>query len=375
MKHLLIDALSVNNLSGRHVLLGHVRELVAALSPQWRFTLLTHRDNLELAAQAPPEVTHVCAPTVGTWLARTRWGALHFDRLARKHQVSLVFSPSGMLSPGCALPQLVLAQNPWPLVAKARGSEAWRLRLQRAGFARAQRKAWRMAFNSEYMLHLYAQAFGPTPQPSVVAYQGIDEALLDGTSEPLPAGGRDPHVLVVSVMARHKAIEVLVDAFAAVAAGNGAARLVLIGAWPDSTYRDEVRNRIRALGLEGRVDLLGHVDEASLRKHYARSRVFCLLSRCESFGIPAVEAQAAGTPTVVAAGTAAPEITGRGGLVVPQDDPRAAAQALSVLLGDDARWQDLSRAARSNAERYRWASCSAPLVDSLREFAAQGRRQ
>lgn len=374
MKHLLIDALSVNNLSGRHVLMGHVRELVAALSSQWRFTLLTHRDNLELAAQAPPEVAHVCAPTVGTWWARTRWGALHFNHLAREHQVNLVFSPSGMLSPGCALPQLVLAQNPWPLVAKVRGSEAWRLRMQRAGFARAQRRAWRMAFNSAYMQQLYAGAFGPPPRPSFVAYQGIDPALLANNG----AGDRhDPHargmqVLAVSVMARHKAIDVLVEAFALLAPIHPAARLVLIGSWPDRQYQAEILQQIARLGLQDRVDMHGHVDQATLHAHYRSARVFCLPSRCESFGIPAVEAQAAGTPTVVASGTAAPEIIGTGGLVVAQDDPQSTAQALAYLLDDDAAWAHHSKAARANAERYRWPGCSAPLVEALHAFAAAG---
>lgn len=372
MKHLLIDGLSVSNLSGRHVLLGHVRELVAALADEWRFTLLTHRDNRDLAAQAPPGVAHLCAPVGGAWWARAQWGLRQFDRSARECGVDLVFSPSGMLSPGCSLPQLVLAQNPWPLVARARGVEGLRLRLQRQGFARAQKRAWKMAFNSAHMRALYAEAFGPSPRPAIIAHQGIDAELFAGIAERQDPSMRSAQVLAVSVMARHKAIDVLVDAFALLAREDAQARLVLIGAWPDPDYRREVGERIAQRGLQDRVDLHGHVDVASLRAHYRGARAFCLLSRCESFGIPAIEAQAAGTPTVVAEGTAAPEIAGPGGLVVAQDDPQAAAQALATLLRDDVTWQRHSDAARANAERFRWQACSAPLVESLRQFAAQG---
>ncbi len=371
MKHLLFDALSVNNLSGRHVLLGHVHELVHALEGEWRFSMLLHRGNRELEDALPQGTTHVMADTGSAWWDRARWGMREFDRMASASGVDLVFSPSGMLSPGCSLPQVVLAQNPWPMVARVSGLEALRLRLQRRGFRAAQRRAWRMAYNSAYMQGLYRDTFGPTPRPSVVAYQGIDEALFAEGHSAQGLQARLPNVLAVSVMARHKAIEVLVDAFARIAVARRDARLVLIGSWPEPAYRREVEARIDAHGLQTRIDLLGHVDRQTLHAQYARARAFCLLSRCESFGIPAVEAQAAGTPAVVAAGTAAPEVVGAGGLVVPPDDTAAAVAALSALLDDDDAWSRLSLHALANAQRFRWRACSAPLVDLLRGFGAE----
>lgn len=368
MKHLLVDALSVNNLSGRHVLLGHLRELHAARSRTWRFSFLTHRDNVALAHDLPEGVAHLQAGIGAAWWQRAGWGALHFDRLARSRGVDLVLSPAGMLSPGCSLPQIVLAQNPLPLMPSARGL---RLRLQRREFARAQRLAWRMAFNSTYMQALYAQQLGPSPRPSVVALQGVDEALYAQNWDH-DVRSRAQEILAVSAMAEHKAIEVLVDAFALLAGDRPRLRLTLIGGWPDPAYRQRVEARIELHGLSERVDIPGHVDEATLRAGYRRARAFCLLSRCESFGIPAIEAQVAGTPTVVAEGTAAPEIAGPGGIVVPQDDPAAAASALATLLDDDVAWLRYSEAALCNAGRFHWSTCSEPLVALLDRFAVEG---
>ena len=368
MKHLLIDALSVNNLSGRHVLMGHLRELHAARSGAWRFSCLTHRGNSDLARELPEGVAHLQAGIGGSWWQRAAWGRLHFNRLARAQGVDLVLSPAGMLSPGCVLPQIVLAQNPWPLMP---GASGLRLRLQRREFARAQRSAWRMAFNSDYMQTLYAQQLGPSTRPSVVALQGVDEALfqLQGAGD---LSGRSQEILAVSVMAAHKGIEVLVDAFALLAKERPRAKLSLIGGWPDGDYRARIDAKIAVSGVAERIEILGHVDTETLRASYRRARAFCLLSRCESFGIPAVEAQVAGTPVVVAAGTAAPEIAGPGGLVVPQGDPKATASALAKLLDDDAAWVQLSLAARRNAERFRWPACSAPLIELLDLFADEG---
>lgn len=368
MKHLLVDALSVNNLSGRHVLMGHLRELHAARSGQWRFSCLTHRGNAGLASELPQGVAHLQAGIGGSWWQRGAWGRLQFNRLARAHAVDLVLSPSGMLSPGCSLPQIVLAQNPLPLMAGATGL---RLRLQRREFARAQRDAWRMAFNSEYMQTLYAQQLGQSKQPSVVALQGVNEALfqLQGAGD---LSGRSQDILAVSVMAAHKGIEVLVAAFALLARQRPQARLRLIGGWPDADYRARIDAQIAASGVADRIEVQGHVDAATLRASFRRARVFCLPSRCESFGIPAVEAQVAGTPVVVAAGTAAPEIIGQGGCVVAQDDAEATAGALAQLVDDDAEWTKRSLAARQNAERYHWPACSQPLVELLDLFAAEG---
>jgi glycosyltransferase involved in cell wall biosynthesis len=98
--------------------------------------------------------------------------------------------------------------------------------------------------------------------------------------------------------------------------------------------------------------------------------VFCLLSGCESFGIPAVEAQLFGTPCVVADVCAPPEIAGPGGEVVPAGDPLAAAKALAPLLVDASAWQAASSRALANVERFRWSRVSTPLMEFFDAFEA-----
>jgi glycosyltransferase involved in cell wall biosynthesis len=370
MKHLLIDALSVNNLSGRHVLVGHVRQLVAKLHPRYQFTVLLGDANAELASDFPEGVRRASAATGSGWVERTVWMAKNARRLCRELHVDAVFSPAGMLSIGCFRPQIVLAQNPWPLVpGMAKGTDAFKARLQCREFSRAQRQASLMVFNSRYMHDLYAEKLGQRERASVVAYQGIDEELFSIGAQAPELAQRQPMVLLVSVMARHKAVEVLVQAFSLIARSIPEAELVLAGSWPDASYRTEIESLIAQSGLSGKVKIEGHVEATTLRQLYGQARVFCLLSRCESFGIPAVEAQAFGTPVVVAEGTAAPEIVGAGGSVVPRDDAAATAFAIQKLMTDDAAWTEMSAAARMNAQRFHWQDCSAPLIGAVEELA------
>lgn len=367
---LLFDALSVNNLSGAYVLRGHLDELMAASDGRHQVVLLTHRSNIHVANGVPDQVQHVVAGIGGGWLARAVWCQTCLAALCRTHRVDCVLSPAGMLSPGCRLPQIVLAQNPWPLVAANSDRGSWRMRLRANAFRSAQRRAAVMAFNSRYMRELYESAFGPALGQTVVAYQGLPESRLIAPEAVTAFSDRPAMVLSVSVMARHKAAEVLVSAFAEVARLVEGATLVIVGAWPDAGYRKQIERLIHDLDLDSRVELRGHVAAQALSQLYASARAFCLTSRCESFGIPALEAQAYGTPCVVADGTAAPEVLGEGGWVVPQDDASATAQALVALLSDATQWQSRSGAAQANARRFGWRDSSRPLIEAINALEA-----
>lgn len=366
LNHLLIDALSVNNLSGRYVLVGHLRQMVAALGDRYRFTVLVGQANSGLLGDLPEGVRHHVVPVGAGWLGRSVWTAMNLGRLGRELEADGIFSPSGMMTAGARCAQVVLAQNPWPLVpGMASGTGRIKAWIQRRAFGRAHSNAAVMVFNSRHVQDLYRSTFGVRRGKSLIAYQGIDEALFELGQSPTPLAGRSTSVLCVSVMARHKAIEVLVDAFGRLARDVPDASLALVGAWPEAKYRAEIESLIDALGLSAKVKLEGHVATPELHRLYGNARVFCLLSRCESFGIPALEAQAFGTPVVVAEGTAAPEIVGAGGIAVPPDDPVAAAEALTRLLSDAETWTTCSELARLNAGRFHWPACSAPLVDAL----------
>lgn len=164
-------------------------------------------------------------------------------------------------------------------------------------------------------------------------------------------------------MAPHKGVEVLIEALGMLRRRHGCdATLVLVGAWPDSAYEQRMRHLVAELSLEPFVDFRGHVPQVELYAAYAESRVFALMSRCESFGIPAVEAQAFGTPVISSNTCAIPEVCGAGGMYPGPRDVEGTAEALAVLIEDDARWEAAAKRARENAARFHWDQCSAPFV-------------
>jgi glycosyltransferase involved in cell wall biosynthesis len=122
------------------------------------------------------------------------------------------------------------------------------------------------------------------------------------------------------------------------------------------TLDAQVREEARALGLEGRVRLLGW--RADLDRILADSDALVLSSRNEGTPLAMIEAFAAGTPVVATAVGGIPDmLTGTGetrgeGLLVPPGEPDALARALDRLLSDPALRGTFSENARKRARGY-----------------------
>jgi phosphatidylinositol alpha-mannosyltransferase len=93
--------------------------------------------------------------------------------------------------------------------------------------------------------------------------------------------------------------------------------------------------------------------DAELRELYARSWVFCLPSAYEGFGIPYLEAMAAGTPVVATPNPGAEHLLGGGrfGTIVSLEELGG---TLAALLRDEARRAELGRLGLQRAAQYSW---------------------
>ncbi len=365
----IVNALSVTNLSARHVLMGHLRQLAGWTVGTHIYTVLYHRGNADIVCELSSNVEWLeCPPATMRWAPRLVWETAVLPSLCRRLGAGLLWLPNGITVAGLTIPQVTLAQNPWALVPGLPMSLTERLKavVQRASYRTAMKRADLILFNSDYMRSAYRENAGFEEKASVVAYQGLSESLFEAAAN-VRATRAATEILCVAVFAPHKRVEVLVSALSQVRKTHGIpATLKLVGPWPHADYLQRVRTAIAENDVADSVEITSYVDTARLHAHYASARLFCVLSLCESFGIPAVEAQAFGTPTVSTDCCAIPEVSGEGGVYVPVDDAHAAAAAIARMLGDEALWQQKSRAAVANAARFHWADCSRPLLEMFR---------
>jgi len=181
-------------------------------------------------------------------------------------------------------------------------------------------------------------------------YNGID--LGDFTP---PESGRDEnHVLGIGRLVEKKGFDVLLDAQDMLRKRGVASRLTLVGEGPE---RANLEKQIARLGLEEHVTLTGAMDQDSVRELLARASIFVLPCIIGEDGnrdaLPTVllEAQACGLPIVSTPVTGIPEIVGDQGIIVPERDAVATADAMQELLGDAEMRSRFAVGGRARAER------------------------
>lgn len=165
------------------------------------------------------------------------------------------------------------------------------------------------------------------------------EVVEPGTDPaPLGRGSDGPGVglLCVGAITPRKGHAVLIDALARIARRPW--HLVCVGSLDrnPATVAD-LRRRIDACGLSGRVTLTGEKGEEAIGAYYDRADAFVLPSFHEGYGMVLAEALARGLPIVSTRAGAIPDtVPQAAGLLVPPGDAAALANALAAVL-DDAR--------------------------------------
>jgi len=176
-----------------------------------------------------------------------------------------------------------------------------------------------------------------------------------------------PYLLSVANFQPRKNLPRLVRAagrLSEVAAGELA--LVLLGSGAPEEER-ALREAVAELGPRAVVRLPGYRQGEALRAAYAEATALVFPSLCESFGIPAVEAMAQGTPMALADSTALPEIGGEAGWYFDPEDEEAIVGALRDLLDRDGERARRVESGRTIASRYRWDVANDRLAAALQK--------
>ncbi|HEX6676027.1 MAG TPA: glycosyltransferase, partial [Actinomycetes bacterium] len=267
------------------------------------------------------------------YLFHTWWAS----RCCRRARVPYVISPHGTL-------------DPWHLAHRPRRKAAYTLLLE----GRALRRAAAMHYTSVEELAHAARHLGHGPRGFVVP-PGVDRPPVRRLADDGGLAARHPELAgrtLVTFLGRltaKKRLDLLVEAFAEVAAAEPGAHLAVAGP-DDEGIGAGVRARVARLGLAGRVSFLGLVTGAAKAALLGRSRVMVLASEDESFGVAVAEAMAAAIPVVVSEGVALHrEVAAAGaGLVVPLAPGPLASAVLHFA-------SDPEQAARCGANGRAWA--------------------
>ncbi len=246
-------------------------------------------------------------------------------------------------------------------------------------FSLAYRAATRLAIGAAAALATPSQAarrdirrfYGAEVPDEAVLPHGVGPEFFSLRGRPRPSGLALPERYILHVGARrpHKNQRVLVEAMPALRARHPGLGLVLIGA-PDPRFPDEVGHLVTALGLSDLVYRYPGVDDAGLLGLYANAAVFAYPSLVEGFGLPVLEAMAAGLAVVASDAEAVREVAAGGSLIVPARTAAAWVQALDQVLTDPDVDRDLRERGQAVAASHTWAQSAERTLSLLTRTAS-----
>ncbi|HET9781677.1 MAG TPA: glycosyltransferase family 1 protein [Candidatus Dormibacteraeota bacterium] len=183
----------------------------------------------------------------------------------------------------------------------------------------------------------------------------------------------DHNLLFPGAPIPRKNIDAVLEAMVAGSAGSAisAAHLDISGAtaldFPDVAWK------IDHLGLRDRVRWLGHVPDSEMPAVVARASAVLYPSLAEGFGLPVLEAFAAGVAVVSSNRGPIPELSGDAAMLVDPTDVKALRDAIEAVLTNAELRAALQSRGASRAKHYTWEKCAEMTCDVYRSVITEGR--
>lgn len=329
--------------------------------------LRVYLDQTPLPGFQPPRATLITLPAGAFWTHRI------LARELRDQPPDVFFSPVTQLPVGCPCPSLVSVLD--LAVRSHREFFPWQKRMiMRYQTDHAIRHATHLLSISESTARDLKHYYGVGPDRITVAYPGCGENFMDARPAP-PGSGTildtlpERYVLYVGQVQPRKNLERLMAAYAHVCEQHPDLphHLVLAGGlgWQnDAIYRAAATSPVA-----GRIHFLDFVPDAQLPELVAGADVLALVSLWEGFGLPALEAMAAGTAVLASNVSSLPEVVGEAGILVDPLDTRAIAMGLTRLLTDPALRTICEQHGRARAQRFQWEATAQRIADIVRQLA------
>ena len=212
------------------------------------------------------------------------------------------------------------------------------------------------------------QKFYRLPEEKIrVVPEGVDPEFFAIGRRRAP----EPFLLAVSTLHPHKNLDRLLRAFAAFRRERPEFKLIVCGM--HGFFTGSLRQLRESLELADAVEFPGWIPREELHALYARAWAFLYPSLFEGFGLPVLEALAAGIPSGVSGIEPMASLAGDAALLFDPQDTAALLDAMRRLTCDTALRERLAASGPVRAAAFPWRQTAEGTLAALRS-AAQSRR-
>jgi len=178
-----------------------------------------------------------------------------------------------------------------------------------------------------------------------------------------------PFLLWVGILEPRKNLGKLFEAFALLP-GDIKQRLQLVLVGKKGWGQKKIVSALKALSRDCHVLLTGYVSDESLPHIYAAAEAFVFPSFYEGFGLPVLEAMAAGCPVIASNTSSLKEVVGEAGITLDPTGPAEEwSHSIATVVSSSELRRQLQESGFLQAGKYTWDECAMLTGDVFRAIA------
>jgi len=348
---------------GTEIYLRHLLPALAAIDPGNRYLVFTNRETDASLLPVVPNFHAVPQPVRASFRpARILWEQTGLPLAAASRRLDVLLNPGFTAPILCPCPQVTvfhdLQHKRHPEYFRWFDLPFWRLLL----WSSAHRSRLLLA-DSEATLADLVRFYRFAPDRTRLAPLGADPAFFRIAGERQTAA-IEPYFLCASTSHPHKGLVPLIHAFARFERLRPGFRLVITGVRGFNAPAVEAAAR-----ASDAVKLTGWIEREELYNLFRHALAFVYPSTFEGFGLPVIEALAAGIPTACSAIEPLTSLAAGAALTFEPASEDELFQALERLASDDSLRARLSAAGPPRAAEFTWERTAAKTLEALREAA------
>ena len=345
---------------GTEIYLRSLLATLAEIDSRNQYTVFTNRETgTDLVPAKPNFKCQAVSIRASFRPARILWEQIGLPLAAARQHLDVLFNPgftSPMLCP-CVTVSVFhdLQHRRRPELFRRVDLPFWRILL----YVSAHRSTRLLAISDatrDDLLRFYRIE----PKNITVTPLGVDPVFFDISRR---RGIADPYILTVSTLHPHKNVDRLMHAFAEFRKTRPEFRLIVVGL--RGFYTAALEKLRIALGLSEAVCFTGWIPRAELYDLFAGAAAFIYPSTFEGFGLPVLEALAAGIPVACSRIEPLSSLAGSAALQFDPGEPSAILEAMVRITSDRDLRARLSTEGPVRAKEFSWEKTARLTLDAI----------